>query len=289
MADYDLATYDDRYIDTRTDLGYSQVRSQSLMGPGRTDWIGRPSLPWYTEFGATLYQGGTGGYVADSDVNAASRMASVLPATWQADSLVTNRLLNVYQATLPAGDVNLQLVNFAGGADLAVAVQPVSNPADFTMIDAMALIDITRGGGDEIATLTMPAAGDYYLVVFKVGSGDIARDAVYDLMLSSPLSGVNDLPVPGAFALRGNAPNPFNPTTVIRYEVPGTGSPVRLTVFDLSGRRVRVLEDGFKPAGRYQVTWNGKDAAGATVASGAYFCRMEADGFVRTMKMTLLK
>ncbi len=80
---------------------------------------------------------------------------------------------------------------------------------------------------------------------------------------------------PQRLALFQNYPNPFNPETNIQYTLQGSAN-VRLTVFDLHGRLVRVLEDGVRNAGSYQVAWDGEDQAGRLVASGAYFYRLEA-------------
>jgi hypothetical protein len=90
------------------------------------------------------------------------------------------------------------------------------------------------------------------------------------------------------FALFQNSPNPFNPTTTIRYSVPGLGV-VGLRVYDASGRLVRVLVDEQKPAGQYAATWDGRDVAGHLVASGVYFCRLEAGGVTQAKKLVLLK
>jgi len=79
------------------------------------------------------------------------------------------------------------------------------------------------------------------------------------------------------------SPNPFNPVTAITYYLPEDGH-VRLAVYDVSGRLVRVLEDADRSAGRHSVTW---DAAG--MASGVYFYRLEAAGKVLVRKAVLLK
>jgi hypothetical protein len=88
--------------------------------------------------------------------------------------------------------------------------------------------------------------------------------------------------------LEQNVPNPFNPTTLISYEV-GDDAGVRLVVFDVSGRRVRTLVDRTQSAGRYQAVWDGRDEAGRTVSSGVYFYRLEAGAFTQTRRMVLLK
>ena len=84
-------------------------------------------------------------------------------------------------------------------------------------------------------------------------------------------------------------PNPFNPSTTIHYMVPSGGGHVRLTVYDLTGREVRVLVDGEQPAGDHSVVWRGRDSAGREVGSGVYFYRMEASGKTFEKKMVLLK
>jgi len=91
-----------------------------------------------------------------------------------------------------------------------------------------------------------------------------------------------------AFALEQNYPNPFNPTTTIVYELP-LQSNVTLTVYDVTGRRVRELLSGIRPAGRHAAVWNGTDDADRPVATGVYFYRLVAGDFDRTRKMVLLK
>jgi flagellar hook assembly protein FlgD len=94
--------------------------------------------------------------------------------------------------------------------------------------------------------------------------------------------------VPDIFMLEQNYPNPFNPQTEICYSVPA-GSNVNLTVFDILGRKVRVLADGWETPGMKLVTWDGRDDRGVKVSSGIYFYRLQADDFVETKKMILSK
>ena len=85
------------------------------------------------------------------------------------------------------------------------------------------------------------------------------------------------------FGLSQNVPNPFNPVTEIRYQLP-EASKVRLTVYDLLGQRVEILVDAFVEAGYRSVVWEAKD-----VASGVYLVRMEAGDFVEVRKMVLMR
>jgi len=88
--------------------------------------------------------------------------------------------------------------------------------------------------------------------------------------------------------LEQNVPNPFNPTTLITYEVAGDAL-VRLVVFDVSGRRVRTLVNRAQAPGRYDAVWDGRDEGGRAVSSGVYFYRLESSGFTQTRRMVLLK
>jgi hypothetical protein len=91
-----------------------------------------------------------------------------------------------------------------------------------------------------------------------------------------------------------NYPNPFNPSTKIEYWVPealkaGARSNVNVTVYDVSGARVKTLVSGPKTAGHYVAQWDGRDDRGTAVSSGIYFYRMTTTGFASTRKMVLLK
>ncbi|MBP1656427.1 MAG: hypothetical protein H6Q31_1028 [Bacteroidetes bacterium] len=86
---------------------------------------------------------------------------------------------------------------------------------------------------------------------------------------------------PGSFALAQNYPNPFNPSTRIRY-VLADRSPVRLSIFDVTGRTVATLVDRTQDAGEHTVEWNAH-----AFSSGIYFCRLVAGNYSDTKKMIL--
>jgi hypothetical protein len=89
-------------------------------------------------------------------------------------------------------------------------------------------------------------------------------------------------------ALHQNIPNPFNPETVIHYSVARTG-PVAVRIYNVSGALVRTLVDRVQPTGEYAERWNGTDDQGRPLPSGAYFYRLESQGFVDSRKLILLR
>jgi DNA-binding beta-propeller fold protein YncE len=89
--------------------------------------------------------------------------------------------------------------------------------------------------------------------------------------------------LPREYALMQNFPNPFNPSTTIRYDLPFAGD-VSLKVYDFLGREVAVLETGRADAGRYSVTWNAED-----VASGVYFYKIRSGTYHQVRRMMLVK
>ncbi len=93
---------------------------------------------------------------------------------------------------------------------------------------------------------------------------------------------------PLVFSLSQNAPNPFNPETIISYSLPQSEQ-VKLVIYNVLGQEIRTLVNAFKPAGRYRVIWNSKDDFGRSVSSGVYFYQITAGKFTNTRKMLILK
>ncbi len=88
-----------------------------------------------------------------------------------------------------------------------------------------------------------------------------------------------------------NYPNPFNPHTQISYTVPAAAvqESVRLDVYDVAGRLVRVLVNGVHESGAYQVEWDGTDTSGVPVASGVYLYRLQTGSHLQVRRMLLMK
>ncbi len=93
--------------------------------------------------------------------------------------------------------------------------------------------------------------------------------------------------LPERFELGHNYPNPFNPSTIIPYQLPAS-TRVRLEVFNILGQRVTTLVDGERAAGFHTARWDATDAAGRAVAAGVYFYRLKGGGVHLTRRMVLI-
>jgi hypothetical protein len=125
--------------------------------------------------------------------------------------------------------------------------------------------------------------------VFQVVTRYSGGNSLPSEQLSYTVTPVDDdvVPLPPT-GLAGNYPNPFNPETTIRFYLREQG-PVRLSIFNVRGQLVGKLVDSALPGGTHSAVWNGRDATGRPVASGVYFCRLEAAGHEFVRKMLLLK
>jgi len=128
-------------------------------------------------------------------------------------------------------------------------------------------------GRHEIARLT----GDYRVDFALAIDRDTRRLEPWVKTLSR-----SDL-LPSSFALYPNYPNPFNPATEIRFDLP-VATTVRLTVYNVLGQTVSTLVDGRCEAGRHVVSWDA-----SAMASGVYFYRLRADAYTESRKMLLMK
>jgi hypothetical protein len=91
-----------------------------------------------------------------------------------------------------------------------------------------------------------------------------------------------------SFSLYQNYPNPFNPSTTIQYSVPRAGD-VEARIFDIQGRLVRSLSNGYQQAGTHSLVWDSRGNSGTVVASGTYFCQVFFNGTALVKKLVLVK
>jgi len=146
-----------------------------------------------------------------------------------------------------------------------------------------------------ITAKPIPAGGSSSGGSYEFTDPDVGLNRIYYYKLegmsaggSKDLSGPYKVVCRAPFALEQNAPNPFNPTTSIKFTI-AEDSHVTLAVYDVSGRRVKTLVNGDLKANFYRVEWDGRNDEGRKVTSGMYFYRLNAGSFVRSHKMILLR
>ena len=126
--------------------------------------------------------------------------------------------------------------------------------------------------------LTSKTGIDYILE----GSGEIIVPSIERFSLNKKPA------IPTAFTLHQNLPNPFNPVTTLRYDLPSDAL-VTLKVFDMLGREIIQLVNTNQKAGFRSVRWDATDSIGRPVSAGVYLYQIQAGEFVQTRKMVLLK
>ncbi|MEJ2722479.1 MAG: FlgD immunoglobulin-like domain containing protein, partial [bacterium] len=233
--------------------------------------------------------------VSSNDVNALYTVEAdadgeiLTTGTYVADLVGRNpsscNLVRMYDVYLESG-VTYQIgFTRSGSADMRLAL--FRNPGNGTYwagLSSAALQAMESGN----YSYTAPATDWYGIAAYankrnEPGSYSIA-------VFEEGATGIDPAGIdPEKFALYQNAPNPFNPSTVIRYDVPAGGGQVTLAVYDVNGRLVRTLRSGVETAGKKSVTWDARDNNGARVASGVYFYRLVAPGFDETHKMVVTK
>ncbi len=129
-----------------------------------------------------------------------------------------------------------------------------------------------------------PTTGQYF---YKVTSVDFAGNESAPAV-AGPTAVAGGTP-PDRSVLHQNQPNPFNPRTVLIYDVAAGGGRVVVEIFDLAGRRVRTLVDETQAAGRHRVAWDGSDDRGRQLAAGVYQCRLQTPGSRHSRKLTLAR
>jgi hypothetical protein len=109
-----------------------------------------------------------------------------------------------------------------------------------------------------------------------------------DVRMGTPVLATEPVAAPASLALAPPRPNPTDGRTRLDFDLPRGGT-VRLLVQDVSGRRVRTLVEGWRPAGRFQTEWDGRDAAGGACGAGVYFVVIEAAGERATRRLALVR
>jgi len=117
----------------------------------------------------------------------------------------------------------------------------------------------------------------------------ITIDFWMDMRYVGPLSIAGETGLyPDEFNLHSPYPNPFNPTTTLQFEL-GSAGDVSVDVFDVSGRKIRNLHNGFTTLGQHEIIWDARDNHGRPVSSGVYIFKVNMYGNIKTAKTLFLK
>lgn len=224
----------------------------------------------------------------------------------------TGEMLGVFSRDAASGELRLQEIMRYGGYENCVDLAIAPNDSDvYAVFDdpgwsgsALAMFERERATGklrqrklfqswregvyglyDPVDFKLSPDGRFIYLADLQ-GVVTFATGRDNTNSVSNSAAGADDQPK--RFALHANYPNPFNPTTVIKYDLPQVAR-VTLTVYDVLGHEVRTLVNGQKEAGYHFVVWDGKNEFDLQVSSGVYFCRIQASTFTRMIKMTLMR
>jgi parallel beta-helix repeat protein len=189
------------------------------------------------------------------------------------DSLMVSTLTHLSNLCLvSAKEYETAIDNF----DEIIQQNPNTDVALYREIDALTTALLISSD----STLGKRVAGKYYVS----GTADY-NNKVQNLLKNRKSSSTenDNVIIPNEFSLYQNYPNPFNPTTVIRFDIPQPSN-VEVTIFDILGRRVKVLVNEVKHPGRYEVSFNANN-----LPSGVYFYRITAGDYLNTKKMLLIK
>ena len=116
----------------------------------------------------------------------------------------------------------------------------------------------------------------------------VSEGSIIDTSSCDSTTVETDIEIPDKFLLHPPYPNPFNPSTTLRYDLPEQAT-VNIIIYDMLGRRVKTVVKTNQEAGFKSVIWDGTNSQGKPVGAGVYFYQMQAGDFVLTKKMVLLK
>ncbi|MCH7763494.1 MAG: T9SS type A sorting domain-containing protein, partial [Candidatus Marinimicrobia bacterium] len=131
--------------------------------------------------------------------------------------------------------------------------------------------------------------GTWTVVAYDEVDSTFAANGPFSLIIdASQVSVTDEINLPAEFALHANYPNPFNPITTLRYDLP-ENSFVNIIIYDLLGRQVKTLVNQTQEAGYRSVKWNATNDSGKPVSAGVYLYQIQAGKYLQTRKMILLK
>ncbi|MCH8327840.1 MAG: tandem-95 repeat protein, partial [Candidatus Marinimicrobia bacterium] len=213
---------------------------------------------------------------------------------------------SAFNLSLPLDGHEVQYSSELANLSLAFSWESSTDPDGedvsyiFVLEDAQStyLLSDTVGTGFEVPYVDIIAIMDdlgvnnlsIWWSIWAVSGSDTveAVNGPFEIIIYKTLAIEDDKHLPQIFALHQNYPNPFNPVTTLRYEMPAR-TKVNITIYDIRGRKVVELVDGYMHAGYNKFIWNSSDSMGRPVPTGIYFARMVTPEYTHTIKMSLIK
>ncbi|MCK9210050.1 MAG: T9SS type A sorting domain-containing protein [Ignavibacteriaceae bacterium] len=152
------------------------------------------------------------------------------------------------------------------------------NSAQFTDVSKLFIYQKVDGGWMPIRSQVYPIENKVVAFVETLGKFKVAADPSFE----------GDNRVPNSFVLKQNYPNPFNPTTTLQYDLPENDN-VNLVIYNILGKQVATLVNGYQLAGAYNITWEAKNDFGMQLSSGIYFYQIRTSKFSQVKKMILMR
>ncbi|HOD54205.1 MAG TPA: T9SS type A sorting domain-containing protein, partial [Candidatus Cloacimonadota bacterium] len=177
--------------------------------------------------------------------------------------------------------------------DVCVGTHAVSETDSyFSIICSMKDNDETVNGytpGNQYSLRIFKNQTEYDTIEYvKISGDDFYSAGGTTLLRVSNMLSADDLSLPKVTAIQSIYPNPFNPETTVQYSL-HKADRVEIEIYNIKGQKVKTLINEQQNAGHYQVSWQGKDSNGKSVASGMYFCRLKTTSKTLTRKMMLIK
>ncbi len=184
-------------------------------------------------------------------------------------------------------DHNVYVIDTSDWSTVVIALDPAADPRDVDILDESKYAFIAGGQTTtanplyivELTTVSLKDAIDL--------PGSNVNVVAVQQQMTSAVTGIVGPAQTGALEL-SCFPNPFNPVTTIRYNLP-RACDIKLAVYDAPGRLVARLDESFRERGEHEAVWNGRDRSGVSVAAGVYFVRLTADDEMATEKIVLVE
>jgi hypothetical protein len=289
--DVDLVVYSDYASPTS---GFSVRRGVSAAAGSAIDFVVGGRVVGGAVYPAAVRgaaSNGVGQYAIDA-IDTGSRLGIEGLEQWPQQVLPADRLVDVYEAELVAGQTYfMTLVRIWGASEMNFSVFGPDPNAVWTPADALARSGhlAENGHAVDVLTFTPAVSGRHPIAVHRSDNTGLDEPVTYHFFWNTTVSGVGDAPaaVP-AVVFGGASPNPARSATAFDLALAAPG-PVRLVLFDVAGRAVRTIAESEFGAGAHRVTWDGRTDAGAPAAPGIYFARLDAAGTTQVRRLAVVR